>query len=183
MKSPQPVYTNGNSKFPMEVSPDGRWLLFVESRGGGNSDLRLLDIESGEVDDWVSTPFSESGGTFHESGDWVAHSSDAPGEVRLMIRSFPDGETLVPVSRGIGTGAKWLGDELFYRTRTDLVSVIVEFDDDGMPVIGEETVIMPADEVRHFDVSPDGKRLLINRFLISTRGGTIRLIKNWSQPD
>ncbi len=184
MGSPEHVLTGAGFIVPNSISPDGRQLLY-EAVIDDNSDLRLLDLESGTTSDWLCTPFMEDWGIFHSSGRWVVYETDAPGELRVMMRSFPDGEVMVPVSDGFGSEALWAGDELIYRTRTHYVSRTIDFTTPNRPIVGPAETLVPAEDITHMAPAPDGSGLVLNRLLIPRRGGTLRVVRNldWRLPE
>lgn len=65
------------------VSPDGKQIVFVSTRGGGTADLWILDVDTLAV----RTLTSGSGGDFRPAwspdGDWIAFSSDRASDMPM----------------------------------------------------------------------------------------------------
>ena len=115
--------------------------------------------------------------------------SDRTGDQEIYVQRFPelDGEQLV--SRGGGTYPVWSPDgrELFYYlSLVALMAMPIETGPNLQAGIAE-TLFDPAAFIvspsfRHFDVSPDGRRLLmIRRTGAATNEGELEivLILNW----
>ncbi len=102
-------------------SPDGTWLVFVESDGGvANADI--YGIRPGV--DSVATPLVTEGSSASEislspDGRWLAHTwLQDDGDIQVYVRSFPDVDAgFWQVSTTRGDEAVWAhnGRELFYQ--------------------------------------------------------------------
>jgi len=114
---------------------------------------------------------------------WVAHTSDEPGQDEIYLTTFPEGKGKWRVSSNGAYYMAWSenGKELFYTALTD--------DFFACPVIpnGAEVEVGTPQHLFHtplaaigvlFDVSSDGKRLLVNH----TEEGApapLQLVTNW----
>ena len=58
------------------LSPDGRSLAFVSTRGAGSTDIHLLDLQSGEVRNLTETPGGDYRPSWSPDGRMLAFSSD-----------------------------------------------------------------------------------------------------------
>ena len=58
------------------LSPDGRALAFVSTRGAGSTDIHLLDLQSGEVRNLTETPGGDYRPSWSPYGRMLAFSSD-----------------------------------------------------------------------------------------------------------
>jgi Tol biopolymer transport system component len=94
-------------KFPLDVSPDGGFLLFetlVPKRG---FDLWALALK-GDHQPFavVDTEFSEGLAQFSPDGKWIAYQSNKTGRNEIYVRPFPGpGAEVGRVYRGWRTGA------------------------------------------------------------------------------
>jgi serine/threonine-protein kinase len=107
-------------------SADGRRVL--GQRLGQGVDLWVLDLESGEVEDYLATPFSESFAAFSPDGRWVAYQSDESGRTEVYVRRFPTGGGKWQISDGGGAQPQWSADgrELFFRNKEGIMVVPVD---------------------------------------------------------
>ena len=76
----------------------------------------------------VATPASETAGAFSPDGRWLSYSSDDSGRSEIYVQPYPDGGRRWLVSRGGGSGARWLrsGREIVYRNANQMMSVAVK---------------------------------------------------------
>ena len=139
----------------------------------------------------LDTEANEWAPAISPDGQWIAYSSDRTGTLELYAQRFPElgGEQLL--SRGGGTQPVWSQDgrELFYRRfQVGLMAMPVKPGPDLQTDIAERLFSLAAYFTnfngRHWDVSPDGRRLLMIR---PTGGATsdgdleIVLVQNWFQ--
>ncbi|MDA2913006.1 S9 family peptidase [Acidobacteriia bacterium AH_259_A11_L15] len=109
-----------------DVSPDGRWVAYgvqptPKVPDFFRSDLRLLDLETGESRDLVKLSGLDMGPKFSPDGEWLAFISSTPEDAWIgntylhVVR--PDGTGLRNVSRafderfgGFGGAMEWSAD-------------------------------------------------------------------------
>jgi hypothetical protein len=140
----------------------------------------------GQAFPFVQTAVGEYPAKFHPSGKWIAYCSDESFRYEVYVQPFPPkGSTRWQVSRNGGYQLKWSADgrELFYlRADMTLMSTPVgagpEFE------FGSATELFklkPDDlnEVQHYDVAPDGKRILVNEPIEDSEAVEITVIINW----
>ena len=177
--SPITLFESPNRVYPNAWSPDGRYLLFQESRPETGWDLRVLETDSsgrpvGAPRMLAATPFHESGAALSPDGRWVAYESDeVDGVVQVYVRSFPDGAHKIRVSTGGARLPVWgRGGALYYRhTGQDRLHVVHTRTEGGqLNVTAVEPVwtTEPAATARlvisvagaRFDVHPSATRFL-----------------------
>ena len=177
--SPITLFESPNRVYPNAWSPDGRYLLFQESRPETGWDLRVLETDSsgrpvGAPRTLAATPFHESGAALSPDGRWVAYESDeVDGVVQVYVRSFPDGAHKIRVSTGGARLPVWgRGGALYYRhTGQDRLHVVHTRTEGGqLNVTAVEPVwtTEPAATARlvisvagaRFDVHPSATRFL-----------------------
>ena len=176
-----PILTSPNQKVTSDISPDGRWLLFSELTANDH-DIRVLDLQSGEVGDWLGTEFRESNARYSPDGQWVAYESTESGDGEVYVDRFPARGERFRVSSGGGFWPVWRrdGKELFYVSGTgDLMAVAVKMDSEHEPIGRPEKLFSPHLRRTYFDVTADGQRfLLVQR--VDPKVHSISLIQNWS---
>jgi Tol biopolymer transport system component len=120
--SDEPLLKSSNNKFPLNWSPDGRFLLYAEQDPKtAKRDLWILPPQGGgKPFPFLRTAFSAVFGQFSPDGRWIAYTSDESGREEVYVRPFSGAEA--------GAGGKWLisnnggsvprwrrdGKELFY---------------------------------------------------------------------
>jgi eukaryotic-like serine/threonine-protein kinase len=116
-------------------------------------------------------------------GHWLAYASDESGQLEIYITSFPDAKGTWRVSSNSGTYPAWRGDgkEVFYETVTN------DYFACSVTAQGSELIVGAPVHLFHtntpglgisYDVSSDGKRLLVNRSEEETQT-PLQLNTNW----
>jgi hypothetical protein len=141
---------------------------------------------------FLTTKARESQGKFSPDTRWVAYGSDESGESEIYVRGF-DPQT------GAATGGKWQvstgggsqlhwradGKELFYFSGRKLMSVDIVPGPAfraGVPRVLFEAPLYGSGRgvnVHRWDVSPDGRKFLINTVKEDEDDDPITVILNW----
>ena len=136
--------------------------------------LALVPAAGGKPARFLETKGSERDGQISPDGKWAAYSSNESGDWEVYVTTFPEAAGKWQISRGGGTEPRWRGDgkELFYIGQSGMLT--------AAPVAIEGAFSsgtpMPLFQVRGrahvsstdlftYDVSKDGKRFLVNRYL------------------
>ena len=139
--------------------------------------LELSDPDhphAGKPEIFLATPADESSPAFSPDGRWVAYSSNELGRLEVFVRPFVGGaapgagRTRVSVSGGENPVWSYAGRQLSYQTR-DRQVMVVDYDVAAgsfqpkrpRPWAEHATRTLKAEGGPKFDLSPDGKRLLI----------------------
>ncbi len=163
-----PFKTPQGSAQEVIISPDGRTALYrVSSKRRG--DLFYSTIGGNEAPvPYAVSPADEVSPKFSPDGKWVAYTSDESGMSEVYIRRFPAAGARVQVSTGGGDEPVWApsGRRLFYRNRKTIVAA--DLGGTETPEVVSRSIRLRADlssTDRHanYDVSPDGKHLLVLR--------------------
>jgi len=180
-------FGNSGNEGPMSISPDGKWLATILSKGSTwDWDVAIRDIQGTQPPRrFCASPSIEFAPTISPDGRWLAYGSDETGRPEIYVRSFPDGLRKWRVSVGGGTTAAWSknGREIIYQDPVnDLIAVTVTPGTDF--VAGRPTKLFHANlsehgwSVRRWSVTADGERFLINQKL-KTRVPGITVTRNW----
>jgi WD40 repeat protein len=168
------LYTQG-----VGWSPDGGVLAI--SKWGTPASLVFVP-STGSQTEWKGARFDLWNGQFSPQGRWVAYSSNETGQFEIWIRSYPDGATIRQLSSDGGVEPVWLpSGELFYRQGNRWMSTQVQDGSDlrwTPPQLAFETAFIDTPG-RSYDVSPDGKRLLVVRRPEADIRSKVGLIVNW----
>jgi dipeptidyl aminopeptidase/acylaminoacyl peptidase len=176
---------------PSDWSQDGRFILYARQRGPDRDDIWALPLEGGRKPfPVVETTFNEENGQFSPDGKWIAYQSDESGSVEIYVQPFPGPGPRIRISGAGGVQARWRNDgkELFYLAPDDrLMGVPIQLDVAGVdvgtamplfaPNLRSNNVPPRAHYARHYMVSPDGQRFLVNVAREATL--PITLVLNW----
>jgi Tol biopolymer transport system component len=134
--SPAELLVEGSGVLdPTSWSADGR-LILADSRlsgrpgpgttGPGGWGVVLLDLESGQRDPVVDTPFDERDGQVSPDGRWIAYESNQSGRPEIFLQPFLDEGGVWQVSTGGGTQPRWSPDagELSYLGEDGMLMVV-----------------------------------------------------------
>ncbi len=169
-------------------SRDGRLLFYeVVDWPTFHMDVWVRDLQTGTNRPVLQDTFSQLGARLSPDGRWLAHESDESGAREIFIRSFPDAAERRQISTRGGTQARWRSDgrELYYVAPDRKIMAVdirthprLESDP---PRALFQTRILPLIEARnHYDVTPDGKRFIVNSRRTSDAGVPITVVVGWT---
>ena len=173
--------------YPFSWSPDGRFLAFVSVSPTTLQDIRVLDADhKGTSQPFLETQFREGAPVFSPDGRWIAYVSDESGRFEIYVRPFPGPGEKWAISLEGGSEPVWprQGRQLFYRAGDAMMAVDIETTpafSAGKPrklfdTSHERSIALWA----NYDVSPDGRRLLmVRRENPSTPATHINVVLNW----
>jgi Tol biopolymer transport system component len=152
---------------PTSATPDGKWIVFLESGAGGSGDLLKVALDSAhEIRPLVATPAAEIAGQASPDGRWIAVESTASSRPEIWVQPLGrDGSAsgaLVPISRDGGNAPRWSRDgrELFFMAPDGIMGVTVSGNSYSQPrsiVSGRFRVSANANS--NYDVAKDGRFL------------------------
>jgi eukaryotic-like serine/threonine-protein kinase len=158
---------------PNSWSPDDQKVLCTHFSSSGPR-LELVSIADGNRSQFLSSKGSESNGMISPDGKWVAYASDESGNWEIYVTTFPSAEGKWQVSRGGGTEPRWRGDskEIFYIGPKGILTAVPVDTQAGFSTgtlaplfqIHGRAAISSTD-VFTYDVTKDGKRFLVNRYV------------------
>jgi len=161
-----------NPQVPVDVSPDGRRLIFSETFSKTSDDLMQMTLDgTRRVTPLLQSPFAERNGVVSPDGRWLAYDANDSGRFEIHVRPFPEvtsGHWLVSTTGG--THALWArsGQELFYVSPAGaLMRVGVERGPSWAATtptlqVKEGYLMNPLFTLgRTYDIAPDGQRFLM----------------------
>ena len=171
------VYAGPSVEEPQDVSPDGKWLLFLNYAFTG-SDISVLPLDPpGEPRAFVATPFNEWSPRFSPDGRWVAWVSNISGRPEVYIRPFDGSAPDVRISTGGGTLPRWQtkGSELYFLAPGGRLMVVAV---DAGGQTSAPRMLFQSESLVGFEPSGDGARFLVHLAGPSS-GADVRLLMNW----
>jgi Tol biopolymer transport system component len=169
-------------------SLDGRYLSLsvLDPKRDTDRDLAILDLETGQLDVVVQTPFFEAHGRFSPDGRWIAYQSAESGQFEVYVVPLGTSGGKLQISASGGGHPQWdsTGQRLYFvNPLMDLNEVDLDLAD-GVD-IGPPRKLF---RIRHqwnqnppFQVMPDGESFLTIQLEQEIRGGDLTLVQNWIQ--
>lgn len=167
---------------PTSWSHDGKELFYSRLRDAPNSEIWALPLE-GERKPHVVLP-QGAYGRISPDGHWLAYTSMESGLPEVYIEAYGGGQGKWQVSNG-GQQPQWStdGKQLYYMDLTfDVFSVPVKENGGalqfGAPQMLIGTTNWSAPQA-FYDVSPDGKKFLLNR-IVQQVAQSVTVVTNFS---
>ena len=189
------VFDSPDNDIPMDVSRDGRFLLFRRQRASpANVDIFVLSLTGDKAPTAIAaTDADERGAAFSPDGRWIAFESNESGHFDIFVQPFlrPGERTLL--SPGGGTQPRWgpSGDEVYYVARDGrLMAVQLRMAPDGSALQpASPKALFPSrlnttaagGSSTEYVVALDGKRFLLNT-QVEYANAPITLVLNMGTP-
>jgi Tol biopolymer transport system component len=185
------VDTLGLGRFAADWSRDGRHIMYI---GGGRaisrSDLWVALVASpGSAHPLLESAFVETHGRFAPGGRWFVYTSNETGRLEVYADRFPERGAKRLVSTGGGGWPRWAGNgsEILYLSPDNrLMSAGARTSADRLHVGAPRPLfaLRPRPPARldaySYDVSPDGRRFVVNTLVEDTTPTAITLVLNWT---
>jgi dipeptidyl aminopeptidase/acylaminoacyl peptidase len=181
------LHASPNWKTPGSWMPDGQSVLFSEQDPETNDDIQILSLgEKREPRVVLRTPFDESLPGVSPDGRWIAYVSTETGRSEVAIRPSSGSFEQWQVSTAGGSQPRWRGDgrELYFVSPDGfLMAVAIETLPVFRPAPPRKLFRLPERPERDTpvfeDVTPDGKRFLLNVPVTSRSSVGFHVIANW----
>jgi Tol biopolymer transport system component len=170
------IYTagGGDDIMPNSWGVDDKTILCTSQLAAGGSDLMILDVATGKLAPFVAGKASESNGMISPDGKWAAYASNETGNWEIYVTTYPGAQGKWQVSRNGGTEPRWMGNgkELFYIDPKGML-IDVPVNTQGAFSAGAPAPLfqihgrapISSTDLFTYDVSSDGKRFLVNRYV------------------
>lgn len=180
VQEPQRLNAGEGESHPYSWTADGRTLLydlFSEKAGGiyllplsPNASPKLL--LGGPKTDYRNPVVSPD-------EQWLAYVSAETGTLEVFVQKFPELGDKIQISKGGGWYPKWsaTGRELIYRNNKRFLSVAVTTSPEFRA--GEPQLLFELDDIRGFDIAPDGTFYAIRRVPGAGVQTQLNLVVNW----
>ncbi len=159
---------------PNSFSSDHQQLLATMQSDNGGMNLALVSLADKKVVPFLPGRTNKSNGQISPDGKWVAYESDETGEWQVYISPFPDGGGKLQVSPSGGIDPRWRGDgrEIFFLDPKGYL-MAASVDSENNLSTGAITQLfqthtrtaVSSSDVSSYDVTPDGQRFLVDRYV------------------
>jgi Tol biopolymer transport system component len=181
----------GLGAFASDWSRDGRSLMYVVGgRAIARSDIWVAAVaDPRKAHALLHSRFVETHGRFAPKGRWVAYASNEGGQLEVYVDRFPERDAKRLVSTGGGGWPRWArdGSEIFYLSADNrLMAVAVQIKGDTLDIAAPRPLftMRPRPPARldayPYDVSPDGRRFVVNALVDEAGSAVITLVFNWT---
>jgi len=169
------------------ITRDGKFLVYTIRDKDSKEDIWYVPLEGDRKPVlFLKTPAAENGAQVSPDGRYLAYVSDDSGRSEVFLKKFPSGEGKWQVSVNGGIWPRWSGrgEKLFYREGTKMMEVSLTTQPSltlGTPRIvfsGEALGVLMYEPIR-YDVSPDGRRLLLVQSAGQGGEASLVLVQNW----
>jgi Tol biopolymer transport system component/tRNA A-37 threonylcarbamoyl transferase component Bud32 len=169
-------------KEPLDVSSDGRWLLYRVRDPKNARDIWLLSLSGDrKATPLLATPFDEDEGRFSQDGRWLAYKSNETGKPEVFVQPFPPTGQKWQVSTSGGSSPRWTsgGRELVYFEPPDKCK-LVEIRTAPSFQVSVPKDLFTTPRAQGSDVARDGQRLLINLPAAEVAPNPMTIVLNWA---
>ena len=180
------LFASDHDVFPTDISSDGKTALLDESLDHNKTSVWALPL----LGPGKAQKMIEDGGfaSFSPDGRYVAYHSSESGQIQVYVVPYGDRKGKWQVTSKTGGLPKWSSDgkELYYVELTNgafsIVAVPVKEQGDQLQFGSPQTLVskMNVASIPFFDVSPDGKKILVSR--LSQQGNqSVTLVTNFAE--
>jgi eukaryotic-like serine/threonine-protein kinase len=180
------VAESPDDRYPEDWSPDGRYVSFdvIQAKGQRNTQLWILDLAQRKAAPFSTEGQYSWGSRFSPDGRWLAYHSDESGTTEVYVRAFPGPGGKWQVSNGGGAFPVWShdGKEIYYLTNDNKI-LAVPIANGATFHAGSPTALFPIHPIGFrtiYDVSPDGKRFLVDSVPADQGSPPLELVTNWT---
>jgi Tol biopolymer transport system component len=192
--SDQVFLATPENKSPLDVSRDGRHLLFTIQNAKSGVDLMAMSLTGdGKPFPVVQTNYDEVEGQFSPDGRWIVYVSNESGSNEVYAQPFPGPGDRVRVSTTGGAHPRWRRDgaEVFYVTPDNrLMAAAVRISEGSLDIsapaelfrvrfaTGTNINLAAGLQRPQYAVASDG-RFLVNVAVDDSTPRPIRVLINW----
>ncbi len=183
--TPEKLFEQEGNPYPGSWSHDGKMLAYVVTGKETKSDIWIFSKDGKpEIRPLVATRASETGPQISPDGRWIAYISDESGENEVYVQPFPSGSGKWRISSGGGSLPRWApdGKRIYFTRREEIFSVPLTISvgqAGGTIAVGREERVMATQGLNSFDVSPNGKTIIVAQRGVGTLPDKFHVVLNW----
>jgi Tol biopolymer transport system component len=178
-----PVLASSANKWPTSWTPDGRFILYQEASAQGTMDAWAVSAD-GKAEPFpiATSAYNEIQAVVSPNGRWVAYQSDEAGRFEVYVTSFPRPGRKWQVSLSGGGGPRWSSDgrRVYYISGNGELYHADVSSADSTFVIGESKLVFDVSSATAYDITPDGKRVLLLIDADQHKLTPLTLLTNWT---
>jgi len=175
----------GWKHFPQDFSPDGQSLLVESSDPDAARDIlrvRLDGVPRPEA--VVEGPANESSANYSPDGKWIVYTSDESGQLEIYVRPIEAGSGHAQISVDGGRSPRWATNGWVYYVWRDRILAAEIETTPRFSIVNRKVVTtgaIPDVDGTYYDVSDDGKRLLLvlRGDDVESRPHRVRIVAGW----
>lgn len=159
---------------PTTWSADGSQMVYENQSVAGQSQVKLASVRDGVDVPFALSSASTADGQVSPDGKWIAYASNESGDWEIYVTTFPENAGKWQVSRGGGTEPRWGGDghTIYYIGPKGMLTAVPASEEGGFSTGVPQPLFrihsrapISSSDVFTYDVSRDGKRFLVNRYV------------------
>jgi Tol biopolymer transport system component len=174
----------------MEWSRDGEWMIVSVDGPPGTDDIVAIRIGQDSVPlPVIAEAFDEFEPALSPNGRWLAYVSNESGRNEVYVRTFPetaDGKWQVSTDGAVEPAWGSDGTMLYFRSLDGQSILGADLSNGPSSATSRVLVRMPAKNDyeqntrnRLYDVAPDGRFVVIQRFGTPDVSGDLVVVQNW----
>jgi hypothetical protein len=129
----------------------------------------------------IRSPFNDTFAAVSPDGRWLTYASDESGRYERYVDTFPVSRARVQITTGGGLAPRWRqdGKEIVFQRDTALYAVAITTAS-GRPVPSDIVKLFDTEaELRAWDMTPDGRRFLLNVPAKTGPAPALHVVTNW----
>ncbi len=188
-EEPELILDEDNDVYPDDLSRDGRYLIYTMPLVGESYDIWALDLQEGDRFPLLTSEQStERLARLSPDGHWLAYTSNESGRNEIYVAPFPSMAGKQQVSRSGGMEPIWNpdGSSIFFRDLFNTLNETQVSISSGQLSVGMESELFRLQGYatsdigsRTYDITPDGKRFLVNTVPEDKARLPITVVANW----
>ena len=182
---PKRVLNGLQDQMPQDVSPDKRWLVYLQTTAVNRRSIGILPLDRPQEARLLTGEGLRSFVSFSPDGQFIAFQSDESGRDEVYVRPIAGNPRSVTVSSGGGQEPRWCANgELFFWQRDQLLAVAIRTSPTLQIGSSRPLFRTPRDRPtyydRDYDVSADGQSIYLTRTPDRLRPRELRVVTDWT---
>ena len=168
------------------VSPDGQTIAYTMSESGTGQNVYTRSLDGDEPAQVLAASRSEEDyPSFSPDGRWIVYESGETGRTELYVEPFPGPGDRVQITAGGGYESLWARNgEIFFRRDDEFFAITTRtngsFEFDAPVSLFRFPVVSgTVDELRGFDISADGQRMIAVTVPKSRWPRRLEIVTDW----